>query len=228
MEAQMGAVPGFYASQSAQNEAKGETHTAFSALLDPDRWLPVKGLIVGGRIFGNSGDRPLEPYLGYRRRLIEGVSLGVVGFGSTKRVEKYASYHGFRLGGEAMVDVELYAYEAWLRIHAQGAVAATRIVASGRYCVDAQGVGIDCSEEEMDNTIISGKFEGVFSSGTAQLVVDVGRHQGVFDSARLALLGSAGQMPLLLGGQEQGNELYYAIGLSLTVALGLGRAADSE
>jgi hypothetical protein len=78
------------------------------------------------------------------------------------------------------------------------------------------------------NTVISGKFVGVFPSGTATLAVDVGRHQGVFDSLRIAIMGTAGQMPLVLGGQETGTGNYYKIGLSLSLAFGLGRAATQE
>jgi hypothetical protein len=226
MEAQVGAVPGFYASQSAQNEAKGAAFNYASVLLDPDRWLPIKGVVVGTRIFGDSGDRPIEPYLGYRRRLIDRVSLGVIGFGSTKRVEKYAAYHGVRLGGEAMVDVEVYAASEKFRVRAQGAIAATRIFVSGKYCVDDQGVGIDCDEDMTRNTIVSGKFVGVYPAATAQIALDFGRHQGTFDSLRIALLGGGGQMPLVLSGDENGTDLYFHLGISLTVALGLGRPAD--
>ena len=228
MEAQIGLVPGFYASQSAQNEAKGAAIQNGSVLLDLDRWLPFRGLLVGGRVFGQSGDRPFEPYVGYRQRIHDRVALGVIGFGSSKRVEKYASYHGFRIGGEAMVDVELYRANETFAVHAQGAISITRILASGRYCVDDQGVGIDCDEDMTRNTIISGKFVSVYPAGTAQIALDLGRHEGTFDGARLALLASAGQMPLVVGGEEQERDLYYHLGISLTVALGLGRPESAE
>lgn len=228
VEATVGVVPGFHASQSAQNEAKGTTINEISVLLDPDRWLGVKGFLVGGRMFGQDGDRPLEPYIGYRRRLVEAVSVGAVVFGSTKRTKNYASYHGVRVGGEALIDVELYAPNEWARCHAQGAVQVARDMVSGVYCVDAEGVGVDCQEAEMSNTVIAGKFEGVFPSGTATLAVDVGKHQGVFDSLRIAIMGTAGQMPLVLNGQETGTGNFFKIGLSLSVAFGLGRSAANE
>ncbi len=228
MEAQVGVIPGFHASQSAQNEAKGDSISALSVLLDPDRWLGVKGFLVGGRMFGQSGDRPIEPYIGYRRRLVEAISVGAVFFGSTKRTENYANYHGVRLGGEALLDVELYSPNPWSRIHAQGAVQVARDLASGVYCVDSEGVGIDCDEDPANNTVISGKFVGFYPSATATLAVDVGKHVGVFDSLRIALLGTAGQMPLVLNGEENGTGNYYKIGLSLSVAFGLGRAASNE
>ncbi len=101
VEGTIGVVPGFMASQAAQNEAKGAAINNASLLLDVDRWLPMRGLLVGGRIFGKDGDTPLEPYLGYRRAVVEGVSLGVVGFGSSKRRDtQAATYHGFRFGEE--------------------------------------------------------------------------------------------------------------------------------
>lgn len=228
MEAQVGVMPGFYASQSAQNEAKGDTMSSLSLLLDPDRWLGVKGLLVGGRIFGNEGDRPIEPYIGYRRRLVEAISIGAVLFGSTKRTDSAAKYHGVRFGGEALADIELYAPNPWSRLHAQGAVQVARDLASGVYCVDAEGVGTDCSEEPANNTVITGKFVGVYPSATVTLAFDVGKHVGVFDSLRLAILGSAGQMPLVLDGEENGTGNYYKVGLSLSVAFGLGRPASNE
>jgi len=227
VEAQVGVAPGFNASQSAQNEANGTTMNYASALVDFDRWLPFKGLIAGGRLFGRDGDTPLEPYIGYRRQLVEAISLGVVGFGSTKRTEKqasgvtYASYHGVRVGGEAMLDVEIYPVSPLFRLRAQAAVSVTRILASGRYCVDVDGVAIDCSEDQ-PNRVINGKFVGVYPAGTATLVLDLGRRQGTLHSARIGISGTAGRMPLVLAGEENGQGTYYALGLYLAFAFGLG------
>lgn len=227
LEAQIGVAPGFNASQSAQNEAKGTTMNYASALVDFDRWLPFKGLIAGGRLFGREGDAPLEPYIGYRRQLVEAISLGVVGFGSTKRTEKqaqgvtYASYHGVRAGGEAMLDVEIYPVSPSFRLRAQAAVSVTRILASGRYCVDIDGVAIDCSEDQ-PNRVINGKFVGVYPAGTATVMLDLGRRESTFHSARLGVSGTAGRMPLVLAGEEDGQGTYYSLGLFLAVSFGLG------
>jgi hypothetical protein len=227
LEAQVGVAAGFDASQSAQNAAKSTTINYASALVDFDRWLPFKGLIAGGRLFGREGDTPLEPYIGYRRQVVEAISVGVIGFGSTKRVTKegqgvtYASYHGVRVGGEALVDVELYRVSALLRLHAQGALNITRILASGRYCIDAGGVGIDCSQDQ-PNTFVNGKFVGVYPAGTATFVLDLGRQGDTFRGARIGISGTAGRMPLVLAGEENGQGTYYSIGLYFALAFGLG------
>jgi len=244
MEGQVGTMPGFYASQAARNDPAGKTMNHASVLVDLDRWLPVKGVLVGGRVFGSDGDTPVEPYLGYRRRLIEGVALGGIVFGSSKRggsmtASPGATYHGVRFGGEAMVDVEVYAPNPWFRIRAQGAASLTRILLSGTYCIFTGGgnpdpddpdvgAGIDCNENSSSNTVISGKVVGLYPAGTATLALDMGRHEGIFHSVRLALLGSAGRMPLVLSGEDNGSGTYYSLGVSLTVSLGLGRAAARQ
>lgn len=229
-QATLGAVPGFYASQSAQNEAKGAPIKQLSLLLDPNHWLPVKGLIFGGRIFGESGDTPGEPYLGYRRHIVKRVSFGAIVFGSTKRSEsKLATYHGFRLGGEAMVEADVWEPKSWLRVRLQGAASITRILASGAYCVDDAGVARDCNEDDPSmNQMIAGKTVGAYPAGTATLSLDVGKHDGFLDGAQLAVMSSVGRMPLVLAGQESGTGTYFTLGLSLTVAVGFGRAATAE
>lgn len=223
VSAQVGVVPGFYASQSAQNETKGAPIKQFSALFDPDRWLPVKGVIVGARIFGESGDTPGEPYLGYRRRIDDGLAVGAVVFGSTKRTEsKLASYHGVRAGGEAAVDLRVWAPSRSIEMHAQAAASVTRILASGRYCVDTMGIAKDCDETNTAaNTFINAKTVGVYPAATWTLALDVGRRQGAFDHLRVAALAGVGRMPLVENGEEAGTGTFFTIGLSLAVGLGL-------
>ncbi len=223
VQAQVGVVPGFYASQSAQNESKGAPIQHLSGLVDFDRWLPVKGVIVGARIFGQSGDTPGEPYIGYRKQL-GNVSVAGVGFGSSKRTtDKLASYHGFRLGAEGVADAVLYQPRPWIGLHAQAAASVTRITASGNYCVDTMGIAVDCDEDKpATNVMISGKDSGVYPAATGQLAIDIGPHHGFFDSARLALLGGVGTMPLIVDGKKQNTGTYFTLGLTLSVGLGLG------
>lgn len=231
VEGAIGVVPGFMASQAAQDKAGSVAINNASFLLDVDRWLPAKGLLIGGRIFGKDGDTPFEPTIGYRRRLIDAVAIGVVGFGSTKRRDtQAATYHGVRLGGEAMADVKLYSPNEYVQLHAQGAVSVTHILASGVYCIDpATGAGEDCKQDTTQNTVISGKFVGVYPAATATLSVDVGgKREGVFNSIRLSLLGSAGQMPLVMFGAEHDTGMYYQLGASISVGVGLGRPPQPE
>jgi hypothetical protein len=226
LEGQIGPVPGFFASRAAQNRSEGAPIMALSTLVDLDRWVGVKGLIAGGRLFGQEGDTPGEPYVGYRARTSEKVAVGGVAFGSSKRSEsKLANYHGVRLGAEAAVDYEAWAPTRWLRLHAQGAVSLTRILASGNYCVDPMGVAKDCNvEDPTQNTMIDGKTTGVYPAGTGTVALDVGARRGIFDHARLALLGAVGAMPLVVDGMKTETASYFTLGLTLTVGLGLAEA----
>jgi hypothetical protein len=221
LQGQVGVVPGFYVSQSAQNVADGAAIKHASLLLEPGKALHLPGLIVGGRIIGQDHDTPVEPYIGYRHRLSDRVGVGAVGFGTAKRAESNgASYHGTRFGGEAMVEANLFDELRWLHLRAQAAVSVTRVMASGRYCVDENGVGIDCSQDGPNN-VVSGKTVGVYPAGTASLNFDVGRHHGWFDGAQLAFLVTLGRMPLVVDGREAGTENYVVGGLTLTLGIGL-------
>lgn len=220
---QVGVVPGFYASQSAQNDAKGQALKHGTMLFEPGKLVGIPGLFVGGGIFGDGDDVPLEPYVGYRRH-VGGAALGAVAFASTKRAdENGASYHGVRAGAEAMASGDVVEWSTWGRLRAQAAVSMTRVLASGRYCVDDKGIGIDCSQDVETNHFVNGKTVGVYPAGTATLALDLGHHRGLFDGAQLAVLATVGRMPLVRAGEESGTGTYASLGLTLTVALGLGR-----
>src|SRR5687767_1114038 len=65
-EAQAAVTPVFRLSNAASgDDQNGQSTPQVSALFDADRLL-ARGLIVGARLFGESGDAGLEPYLGYR------------------------------------------------------------------------------------------------------------------------------------------------------------------
>ena len=221
LQGQVGVVPGFYASQSAQNEPKGEPIRVGSLLFEPGKLLHVRGLLVGGRIIGHDNDTPIEPFVGYRHQLSEHVALGGVAFGTAKRTEQNgASYHGTRFGGEAMIEANLAPEAHWFRPRAQAAVSVTRVMASGVYCVTDAGIGTDCSQDG-PNEVVTGKTVGVYPAGTASVTFDVGRHHGWFDGAQLAVLATVGRMPLVLDGREVGTETYSSLGATLTLGIGL-------
>jgi len=226
LQAQVGVVPGFYASQSAQNEAKGAPIKHASLLLEPGRALGLPGLLVGGRVFGDdSADTPVEPYVGYRHRMTERVAVGGIAFGSAKRAEQNgASYHGTRIGGEAMIETEVFREWSWLQLRAQASVSLTRILASGRYCVDDDRTGTDCDESTPRDHVINGKTVGVYPAATAMLDFDFGKHRGWFDSAQLAFLFTAGRMPLVVDGERASTATYGSIGVTVTLDVGLGES----
>jgi hypothetical protein len=222
VDGQIGTVPAFYASQSAQNEAKGAAVAQLGLLAEPDRWLKIPGLILGGRIYGQSGDTLGEPYVGYRSTVDERISVVAGVYGSAKRsTKKMASYHGTRVGAEAGVDASLASLTSWLSLHTQASLAATRILTSGTYCIDAMGIAKDCDEEmPANNTMISGKQTGIYPSGTATLSLAAARNDGWFRTAQLALHGSVGTMPLVKDGEKQGSGTYTGLGLTLTLGVG--------
>jgi hypothetical protein len=220
-EAQLGPVPGFFLSSSARAKAAGVPIMQASALFEPDRWLGIPGLLLGARLFGQSGDTPGEPYIGYRRKVHEGIAVGGVVYGTSKRSNKQlASYHATRVGGEAVVDAQLWEGE-WFGLHVQGAAAATRIAATGEYCVDAMGIATDCNvEEPAMNTMIDGRQTGVYPAGTGTLALDFAKgRDGVFDGARLAFMVATGSMPLIQNGEKSGTDVYTAAGLTLTLGI---------
>jgi hypothetical protein len=220
-EVQVGPVPGFFLSSSAHAKAEGSPIMQASALLEPDRWLHIPGLVLGARLFGQSGDTPGEPYIGYRSTVAEGIAIGggVSGTHATSS-KQLASYHATRVGGEAALDAELWDSQ-WLGVHLQGAIAGTYIDAHGEYCVDAMGVAKDCDVgQPATNTMIEGTQSGVYpaATGTIALAFAKGR-DGLFDGARLALMFATGTMPLMQNGAKTGNETYASGGLTLTLGI---------
>jgi hypothetical protein len=221
-EAQAGAIPAFYLSRSAQDKSGGGPTVALSALVEPDRWIGVPGLIAGVRLFGQDQDTPGEPYLGYRKQMGDISFAGIV-YGTAKRsTRNLASYHATRFGAEVAGDAQMWTPASWFSLHAQAALAATRIHASGNYCVDAMGIAKDCDlMTQSNNTMIDGALSGVFAAGTLTLGADFGRGStGMFHHARVALLGTMGQMPLVRNGAQEATDFYASIGLTLTLGLG--------
>jgi len=215
-------VPGFYLSDSAAQEQHGQATGQLSLLFEPDRLLNLPGLIVGARTFGEGGDSVLEPYLGYRAKAGDGVSIAAVGYGTEAQGAKSsANYEAHRLGAEFAADVRLLQIGAWVSLHWQVSASLTHIAATGNYCIDSTGAGIDCSNDSSD-TRVNGDVDGSFLAGTAQVSLDLGhRPVGMLHDIRVALMASAGQMPMLSFGEQQPSRATYTSwGLSLELGLG--------
>jgi hypothetical protein len=221
-EVQVGPVPGFFLSSSAHAKAEGTAIMQGSLMFEPDRWLRVPGLVIGARVFGQSGDSPGEPYIGYRRRVHEGIALGIGTYGTrAKSSQQLASYEATRLGGEAALDAKLWESH-WLGLHLQGAVAGTYIDARGEYCIDTMGIAKDCEvgQPPVMNTMIEGKQTGVYPAATGTVALDFAKDRdGVFDGARLALMFATGTMPLMQNGEKIDTETYASAGLTLTLGI---------
>lgn len=223
IEGQLGGVPAFHLSSSVA-EPSGSSVGQAAVLFEPDRYLKVPGLVVGGRTFGTGNDTLIEPLIGYRRALDPDFAFALAAFGTSKRAsDRGASYHGFRAGAEIAADGKLASLTRWMALHVQGALAVTRIVASGDYCIDPlTGRGKDCNvDDPTANTRRLGRIRGFYPSGTAQLAFDVGRSgTRVFHALRLALLFSAGSMPTAEYGKQGNSHTFFAGGLTATLTLG--------
>jgi hypothetical protein len=221
-EAQGGFVPAFYLSRSAQDRAGGAMTSQLSGLVEPDRWLGLPGLVLGARVYGEGHDTPGEPYVGYRARIDRSLAIAGIAYATAaSSSDRLASYHATRLGGEAALDAQLWAPSPWFALHAQASLAATSIDAGGAYCVDANGVAIDCHTDGTANTMVDGKLSGVFASASTTLALDVGRRdRGSFHGARIAVLAATGEMPLARGGVMEATAAYYSFGLTLTLGFG--------
>ncbi|MDX2087829.1 MAG: hypothetical protein SFX73_08265 [Kofleriaceae bacterium] len=223
VEVQAARVPAFFLSDAADKTPDELPSTPqLSALLEPDKWFGTKGLILGARAFGESGDSPFEPMLGYRRKLDERFSLAGVVFGTHARgAQNGASYEATRFGGELVLDGTLVPIGSWLALHVHASVNATYLDATGTYCVLADGDATDCGETTRR---VDGAVAGIYSAATAGITLDIARRpQGAIHSVRIGLVSSVGGMPKLRDGiQEPNNEHFTSFGAY--VALGFGSA----
>lgn len=222
VELQGGLAPGYFLSEATQSApSTGDPSRQLSAVIEPDRWLGLRGVIAGLRGGVTPGsDRSVEPLLGYRERIDDSFSLAVVGHGTVIRgSDRGASYRASRIGGEIALDVRLFAPAPWLELHGQITGAAVYLDATGTYCVGATGFGVDCSQSANDH-MVDGTVRGVFPAATGSVAVDIARGAGVFHGTRIALFGTTGMMPRLRDGMATGGARYQSAGLTLTVGFG--------
>jgi hypothetical protein len=224
VEAQVGLVPGYFlsdATQTSTGSQKADPSAQLLALIEPDHWIGARGLIAGAHYWGKHGDLTIEPFVGYRHRLDDDLSLALIGHGTTMHgVSSGASYQATRAGGELALDARVIAPARWLALHGQAAVSATYLDANGTYCADRDGFGVDCNEDGTDR-VINGSIHGVFAAATASAALDFGRlPTGVFHSLRIALLAAAGVRPQVRDGVETDGVHYVSLGLTLTLGLG--------
>jgi hypothetical protein len=220
VEVQTAVIPVFFLSDAAHGgDADAAASAQLSAIIEPDRLFGSKGLILGARTWGESGDSPFEPMIGLRRRLDETFAIAAVGYGTFVRGESGgASYAATRLGGEAAIDATILPL-GYLEFHAQATLAATYFDARGQYCVSSNGEATDCDQY---SRLVDGDLAGVYTSATAGLSLDIARRpHGVLHGIRIAMMGAVGAMPRIRDGvQSASNDHYRSFGLSLTIGLG--------
>jgi hypothetical protein len=221
-EAQLGVVPTAYLSDGAgEGPSYRGIATQAAILVEPDRYLSVPGLVVGGHVFGRGGDTVAEPMLGYRRRLGAHFAVAALGFathstGSDDRPgDQHATYTATRGGTELAVDARAVQLGR-VSIHAQAAVQATAISALGTYCVDSGGVGIDC---DGSSTQVDARVRGEFPAARASFALEYGRAPDWL-RGRLALVVARASLPRLRDGRQVDTAGETSAGLTLTVGLG--------
>jgi hypothetical protein len=160
--------------------------------------------------------------LGYRRYLdaAKDIAIALVGRGSmASATTNGATVKMSRATAEMIVDYDLSGRSTSAELHVLAGAAATALFASGSYCANADGWGVDCDKT---STPIAGRIDGaVFGLVRGGIALDIlhGLH-GPFHGARLETSFAAGTMPQLQGGKDIDRVVYASGTMSLTVALG--------
>lgn len=222
LEAQIGAVPGYFLSSAVQADPEGSPIQQGAAMFDPEDLIDVNGVGVGGRIVGGGDEgaygEPMVRYRGYvdseDRFAMGGLLYGTKASGGAN----HASYSMTRIGGEYAVDFRLTPKSEWAEIHLTGGVGLLSLDASGRYCQASDGYGTDCDEQQPNASVdVNGFYPTVFAGAN----FDLFRHlDSVFHGARLGLLFAAGQMPRVENAEQKSSTGYASGGATLTLMLG--------
>lgn len=219
VELQAGIMPAFYLSDAAHDgDGEGAATAQVHAIIEPDRLFGTKGLILGARAWGEDGDSPIEPMIGYRRKLDNAFSIAGVAYGGhASGASSGASYQTTRFGGELAIDAGIAS--RWVGAHLLASVSATYLDASGEYCVGSDGYAIDCEDTSRR---VDGTVEGIYTAATAGVALDIARRpHGSVHAIRVFLLGAAGKMPRLRDGMQMpSNSGYFSIGLGLSLGFG--------
>jgi hypothetical protein len=228
IDMQVGLVPGHNLSSSVVESPDGNSIKQLSAALQYDELIGLPGLVLGARLFGNEGDTPVEPVIGYRRELSDGVaSIGGFIYGTHAEHEEYgASYSATRLGGELSTDIRVIK-NRWLEPHLFGGLNVQHLSAEGTYCTDDMGQwAVDCAEPpDPPKPTATATARGTYPAGHVGVAVEVMRHRDSwFHGGRIAFSLAGGIMPHVESALQTDNESYFAAGLTLSV--GIGEGAD--
>lgn len=225
-EVQAGVMPGHYLSSAVVEAPAAAGIPQLSAVVEVGQWVDAPGLVVGARAFGQDGDAPIEPVVGYRRELGADGRAALAGFAYGTRAranDNGATYTATRVGGELSADVRVTARSRWLEPHLLGGLNVTYLDARGTYCTDAaMRWGHDCAAPgDPPAPSMTATIDGAFVAGNVGAAAEFLRNRrGWFRGGRLAATAAAGLMPRLEGGRRTGDEAYAAVGLSLSLAVG--------
>ncbi len=222
VEAQAAVTPGFYLSETTQEESDGSPVPQFAGWLDLGELVSAEGLAVGGRyVGGGDGSGYGEPMLRYRHGLDpkDRFTLQAAGFGTVaSEAHRGASYEATRLGAELAVNGRVTPESHWLELHGFIGASVLGLNATGSYCAaPATGIGLDCDEDGTDS-VVNGEISGAFPALFFGAGLDLARHLDIpLHGARLEGMVAAGLMPEVRNGQRTDTRTFTTIGLALTV-----------
>ena len=225
-EVQAGIMPGHYLSSTVVEQPDAAGIPQLSAVVEVGQWAGVPGLVVGARRFGQDGDAPIEPVVGYRHELGTDGRAALAGFAYGTRAsatDNGASYAATRLGGELVADVRVTDRSRWIEPHLFGGLNTTYLDVRGTYCTTSElRWGADCAQPgDPPSPTMTAAFDGAFVAGNVGASAEFLRdRRGWFRGGRLAATAAAGMMPHLDGGHPAGTRSYAAVGLSLSLAIG--------
>lgn len=225
VDLQAGAMPGFYVSSTTRESDHGDAFAAISALLEPDRMLGLKGLIVGGTMIGGDGGSRgmFQPYVGWRGYVdaARTASVAAVAFGSSAsdgNRDGRAHVDVQRVGAEVTGDYDVTQGSRVVGFHVLGGASVQRLDASGDYCVDSRGDGTDCGDTD---PLTHAEVDALITSGRGGLALDFARDRDSwFHGGRVEFSYVVGSKPRVVFGQEQGSQIYSSGSLTLTLGFG--------
>jgi hypothetical protein len=224
-EIQAGILPGHYLSESVVESPNPAGLPQLSGVIQADE-LGLPGVVAGARVFGEGGDSPIEPVLGYRSTLGADQAIALAGhvYGTRAAAdENGASYEATRLGGELTGDIRVFAPSRWFQPHFFGSFNVTHISAEGTYCTDPERRwGEDCAEPgDPPKPMLTASVNGTFAAGSVGVAGEILRNRDSwFHGARIAFSVAGGVMPHIESGEANGTTPYVAYGLSLAVGVG--------
>lgn len=219
----VGLVPGYYLSAGTQQSPSGAGLAQASLVLEPDRLLPLPGILVGARRVGHSDvGGYYEPLVGYRCHLDQDkrvAAMGVAYLTHASGSQNGTSYSATRGGAEVGFDIRMTPPSKLLEVHINAFAALTGLSARGRYCLDAAQRGTSCADPPVNPVDI--QASGVYPSGNIGASFDFARHlDTIFHGGRLAVGVSGGTMPTAIGGQQGDAHWYVSYGGTLTFGFG--------
>jgi hypothetical protein len=224
-ELQLGAMPGYYLSSGTVKSPQGTALLQLSAVIEPSGAAP--GLIVGGRVFGQSYDGTTDPMIGYRRAFgpDRRMSLAIVGFGDrASATHKSASYSATRLGGEVSGDLRLGRQRPWIEPHLELALSLEGIWAHGDYCAGTDAYGVDCPDPPALAVLHHADASGAYPAATVGATLLIAHHhESWIHGVRAMLLIGAGLMPRVQDEMQVGAQPFVSGGFALSISVGAPR-----